>query len=159
MIRNDYQVPPTKENGLLAELAVKQFLSERYTFEFQQLETFFDTPVERQMDFPGSREDLGIFHGRLVSDMVLVRERIALHYMKAVAREIPGSIKPRFAIQASDIHYQRVAFPMPVRHAQPAIGAGLTWLSHVHLSICGCILVDEQNVLWIGRSETGRADK
>jgi len=57
---------------LLSELAVKQFLHEGDTFEFQQLETLFDTPVERQTHFPGPSEDLGIFQCCLVGDMVRV---------------------------------------------------------------------------------------
>src|ERR1041384_5808128 len=58
------RLPPSLA-GLFAELAIHEILDEFHALEFHQPRILFDVAVQRHLDFPGTREYLGIREPRL----------------------------------------------------------------------------------------------
>src|SRR5262249_26885674 len=77
------------------ECAVQKLFAERDAFEFGQLGVRLDVAVERQTDFPGSREDLRVLDGRLVLQVIRCHRGVALHHVQRIAVEIARPVEPR----------------------------------------------------------------
>src|SRR5580765_6210262 len=83
---------------LLAKIPVQQFFREFRALEFHQARILFNVPVKRHADLPGLGKNLGVLNGRLVGQLVLVQQSVALDHMQGVAVKIAGPVKPGLVI-------------------------------------------------------------
>src|SRR3984885_8698337 len=67
--------------------------------------------------------------------MIRIGTAEAFHDVQLLAAEIAGAAEPSQAVQAGDVHYQGVAFPMPVVGSHPGIRASLLRLAHIDQAI------------------------
>src|ERR1700678_2388885 len=92
-----------------------------------EFKTGFVIKVQRHHDFPGLTVGLRIFYGGFVSDRVGSAARVAFYNVQSVAMRVPGRIQPGLVVEISNIHHQRVSFPMANRSAHAEIDPVKMW--------------------------------
>jgi hypothetical protein len=84
--------------------------------------------IEQNLDGPGFREDLGVFHGGSIDDVIRTVECPTFNNVKLVAMVIPNAVKPgwacRVVVYVPDIYHQRVPFPSGARVSQIEVDSG-----------------------------------
>src|SRR5262249_59156244 len=83
----------------LPKVPVEHLFGEFDALELEQLEVLLRVLVERQLKLPRTREEFRILDGRLIVDVVGVRQVEALDDVRGIGRVIAGAVEPGVAVQ------------------------------------------------------------